>query len=67
MRLDTALERLLPAGREAVPWATMAAVFVLARLCEPASERPMAESWYRQPALEDLLGVPADLVKEDRL
>ena len=32
LRLDEALTRLLPEGREAVPWATMAAVLVLARL-----------------------------------
>jgi len=67
LRLDTVLETLLPAGREAVPWATMAAVLVLARLCEPASELHIAETWYRQTALEDLLGVPADLVNDDRL
>lgn len=67
VRLDTALEALLPAGREAVPWATMAAVLVLARLCEPASELHIAETWYRQTALEDLLGVPADVVNDDRL
>ena len=29
LKLDEVLERLLPAGREAVPWATMAAVLVL--------------------------------------
>ena len=58
LQLDTVLATLVPAGREAVPWATMAAVLVLARLCEPASELHIAETWYRQSALEDLLGVP---------
>lgn len=66
LHLDTTLERLLPAGREAVPWATMAAILVLARLCEPASELHVAETWYRQTALEDLVGVPADRVNDDR-
>ena len=66
LQLDTLLERLLPAGREAVPWVTMAAVLVLARLCEPASELHLAETWYRQTALEDLLGVPTGLVNADR-
>ena len=60
------LERLLPPGREAIPWATMAAILVLARLCEPASELHLAETWYRQTALEDLFGVPASLVNDDR-
>lgn len=67
LRLDTIVSTLLPAGREAVPWATMAAILVLARLCEPARELHIAETWYRQTALEDLLGVPVDLVNEDRL
>ncbi len=67
LRLDEALTRLLPEGREAVPWATMAAVLVLARLCEPSSELHIAESWYRGTALEDLLALPAPLVNDDRL
>ena len=67
LRLDDLLERLLPPGREAVPWATMAAVLVLARLCEPSSELHIAEDWYRRTALEDLLTLPAALVNDDRL
>jgi Transposase DDE domain len=66
LQLDAVLDRLLPPGREAVPWATMAAILVLARLCEPASELHLAKTWYRQTALEDLLGVPAALVNDDR-
>jgi hypothetical protein len=66
LRLDEVCERLLPAGREAVPWATMAAVLVLARLCEPSSELHLAEDWYRRTALEDLVAVPAALVNDDR-
>ena len=66
LQLDGLLECLLPPGREAIPWATMAAVLVLARLCEPASELHLAETWYRQTALEDLLGVPVALVNDDR-
>ncbi len=67
LRLDEVLERLLPDGREAVPWATMATVLVLARLCEPSSELHIAEDWYRGTALEDLLTLPAPLVNDDRL
>jgi transposase len=67
LRLDQLLARLLPEGREAVPWATMAAVLVLARLCEPSSELHIAEDWYRRTALEDLLALPAPLVNDDRL
>jgi transposase len=67
LRLDPLLTQLLPEGREAVPWATMAAVLVLARLCEPSSELHIAEDWYRRTALEDLLALPASLVNDDRL
>jgi transposase len=67
LKLDELLARLLPEGREAVPWATMAAVLVLARLCEPSSELHIAETWYRGTALEDLFALPAPLVNDDRL
>src|SRR5713101_3710643 len=67
LRLDQVLERLVPEGREAVPWATMAAVLVLARLCEPSSELHIAETWYRGMALDDLLALPVSLVNDDRL
>ena len=67
LRLDVVLERLVPAGREAVPWSTMAAVLVLARLCEPSSELHIAEDWYRRTALEDLLALPSPLINDDRL
>jgi len=67
LRLDELLARLLPDGRETVPWATMAAILVLARLSEPSSELHIAETWYRGTALEDLLALPASLVNDDRL
>src|SRR6059036_2120941 len=67
LELDEVLARLLPEGREAVPWATIAAVLVLARLCEPSSELHIAETWYRGTALEDLFALPAPLVNDDRL
>ena len=47
-------------GRERVPWASMAAILVIARLCEPSSELHVAEDWYRRTALADLLGVPVE-------
>ncbi len=67
LRLDALCRELLPAGREAVPWSTMAAVLVIARLCEPASELHLAEDWYRRTALEDVLGIPGERVNDDRL
>jgi transposase len=67
LRLDEFLERAMEAGREDVPWPQMAAVLVLARLCEPSSELHIAEDWYRKTALEDLLGIDAEKVNENRL
>ena len=67
LRLDELCQELMPEGREAVPWSIMAAILVLARLCEPSSELHIAEDWYRRTALEDMLGVPADVVNDDRL
>ena len=67
LRLDVLCEELLPRGREQVPWSVMAAVLVIARLCEPASELHLAEDWYRRTALEDLLGLPSERLNEDRL
>jgi transposase len=67
LRLDELCAELIPPGREAVPWAQMAAVLVIARLTEPSSELHIAEDWYRSTALEDLLGLPVERVNDDRL
>ena len=67
LKLDGLCTELLPAGREAVPWSVMAAVLVIARLCEPASELHIAEDWYRRTALEDLLALSGESVNDDRL
>ena len=45
----------------------MAAVLVIARLCEPSSELHIAEDWFRRTALDDLLGLPEAKVNDDRL
>jgi hypothetical protein len=65
--LDELLERLLPAGREEVPWAVMAQVLVLGRLVDCSSELHLAEHGYEASALAELLGVPAAKVNDDRL
>jgi transposase len=67
LRLDTLCEELLGVGREAVPWPVMAAVLVIARLCEPSSELHIAEDWYRRTALEDLLGLQSGRVNDARV
>ena len=65
--LDQLLARLLPPEREAIPWAQMAAVLVIARWCEPSSELHIAEDWLRRTALGDLLGIAEEKVNDDRL
>ena len=65
--LDELLGELLAPGRERIAWSTMVAILVIARLCEPSSELHVAESWYRQTALDDILGVPSEAVNDDRL
>ena len=67
MGLTEFLERALPPGPEQVPWSQAAAILVLSRLCNPSSELHIAEHYYRQTAMADLLGVPADRVNDDRL
>ena len=61
------LDRLMPPGREDVPWSVMALVLVICRLCDPSSELRIAEHLYERSALGQLLGVNADKVNDDRL
>jgi transposase len=61
------LQQALPPGGEQVPWSMMATILVLCRLCRPSSELHIAEHYYRQTAMADLLGVPAERVNDDRL
>ena len=67
LKLDELCAELMPEGRAAIAWAQMAAVLVIARLSEPASELHIAEDWYRKSALDDLLGLPVERVNDDRL
>jgi len=63
---DFCREHILP-RREEVPWSVMAAILVLARFCAPSSELQIAEFWYGKTALDDMLGVAADKINDDRL
>ena len=65
--LKRELDRLMPAGREEVPWSIMALVLVICRLCDPSSELRIAEHLYERSALPDLLGVGAAKINDDRL
>src|SRR6476660_10044394 len=65
--LEGLCQQVLPAGQERIAWATMAAVLVAARLCEPSSELHIAEDWYRRTSLSDLLQLGDEEVNKDRL
>lgn len=69
--LDEIVARHVPQGGETVPPAAMVAIEVISRLCVgnggETSEFALAEHGYRRTALEDLLGVPDEVVTKDRL
>lgn len=67
LELDRFFERHLRSGREEIPWPMLAAILVVARLCEPSSELHIAEDWLRRTALGDLLTIPEDKINDDRL
>ena len=57
----------MPEGREAIPWSVMACILTIARFCSPSSELQIAESWYGKTAMDDLIGVRAERINDDRL
>jgi len=65
--LNEFLDKTIRSGREEIPWGVMVLVLVIARLCNPSSELHIAEHYYEQSGLSDLLGVPAEKVNDDRL
>ena len=65
--LDTFLHNHLSFDRASVRWSSMALILVICRLCKPSSELYIAEHFYRQTALPQLLGVPASRINETRL
>jgi transposase len=67
LKLDQFLRRVMPQGREHVPWSVAAMILIIARLCEPSSELYIAEQWYPKTALPELLGVPTARVDDNRL
>lgn len=67
LNLHQFLQLHMPVGKEDVPWSLTSLILVVARLCEPSSELHIAEHFYRQTALCDLLGVPVAKVDDNRL
>jgi transposase len=67
LRLDRLFESVMPRGGEDIPWAKMAMVLAICRLCNPSSELFIAEHYYQGTAMPDLLGIPAEKVNQQRL
>ena len=65
--LHELLRELIEPGREEVSWELIACVLTVGRFCAQRSELEVAERWYADSALEDLLGVPWDQINEQRL
>lgn len=65
--LHQVLQEIIAPGREDVPWELTACVLTIARFCGQKSELEVAERWYADSALEDLLGVPFPQINESRL
>jgi hypothetical protein len=67
LQLDTFLDKVIPEGREYVPWDVSSLILIIARLLEPSSELFIAEQWYPKTSLPDLLGVPEERIDDNRL
>jgi len=65
--LEEFCQSQIATGREEIAWSVMACIIVLARFCAASSELQIAERWYASTVLEDLLGVSAEKVNDDRL
>ena len=65
--LHTLLKEIIGTGEQDVPWELTACILTIARFCDQKSELEIAQRWYADSALEDLLGVPFAQVNESRL
>src|SRR5580704_2220839 len=61
------LREAFPTDRASAEWSAVTMAMVACRLFSPSSELRMANSIYARTSLEDLLGVPCDVVNDDRL
>ena len=65
--LHVVLAELFEPGKESVQWELVACILTVARFCGNRSELEVAERWYQDSALEDLLGVGWEQVNNSRL
>ena len=67
LRLDRFFSEHIAKGRERVSWADLVLVLVICRLCRPSSELHIAEHFFEQTSLADLLGIASNRINENRL
>jgi hypothetical protein len=67
LKLDELFENVIPQGKEDIPWAKIAVILIICRLCNPSSELHIAEHYYKSTALPELLGVPDEKIYDERL
>ena len=67
LQLDKLFESVMPQGGEDIPWAKMALVLTISRLCNPSSELFIAEHYYQSTAMPDLLGISSNKINQQRL
>jgi len=67
LRLHRFFQEHMPRGKERIGWDQVAFILSCGRFCEQASELALAERWYANTALEDLLEVPVDAIYDNRL
>lgn len=67
LKFDEVFNKFQLPGYEEVDWPLIFCLLTIARFCSPSSELAIAEGWYEKTALEDLLGVPVEMVNDDRL
>jgi transposase len=67
LHLHTFFEEHVRQGREKVDWATVGCILALGRFCNQGSELSLSEHWYTTTALDDLLGIDASYVYDNRL
>jgi len=65
--LHTVLQELLGPSKASIAWDLVACILTIARFCGCRSELEVAERWYTDSCLEDLLGVPWQRINESRL
>jgi len=65
--LDDFLAASLPCKGETVSWDMTAMILILCRLLNPSSELHIAEHFYRSTALEEMLGISAEQIYDNRL